>query len=219
MGYKQFMGLLDDNVSPEASQLKYQEYQRAFGAASGQAMAACGSAGIPGQASESMAMPDKMVSGLIGKGGAVIRELMARSGALIQVSQKGEGGGGGAERTVTMMGSAEAVATAQHFVKERLKEIEAHNAQRAAGGGGALPQGASHSVAPHGTMGAPQGFAGQAYAQPAFLQQAYSPPQPSPFLQHSMPNMPQGMQLTPMGPQSSMNTMFAGQPGQFQQWQ
>ena len=95
-----------------------------------------------------------------------------------------------------MMGSAEAVATAQHFVKERLKEIEArglptylltttitylrrtrysltcpalpclthllpcllkaHNAQRAAGGGGALPQGASHSVAPHGTMGAPQ---------------------------------------------------------------
>ena len=65
----------------------------------------------------------------------------------------------------------------------------------------------------------PQGFAGQAYAQPAFLQQAYSPPQPPPFLQHSMPNMPQGMQLTPMGPQSSMNTMFAGQPGQFQQWQ
>ena len=67
-------------------------------------MAACGSAGMPGQASESrpspnpnpnpnpnpdpnpnqasesMAMPDKMVSGLIGKGGAVIRELMARSG-------------------------------------------------------------------------------------------------------------------------------------------
>ena len=50
---------------------------------------------------------------------------MARSGALIQVSQKGEGGGNGAERTVTMMGSAEAVAAAQHFVKERLKEIEA----------------------------------------------------------------------------------------------
>ena len=38
-----------------------------------------------GQASETMAMPDKMVSGLIGKGGAVIRELMARSGAQIQV--------------------------------------------------------------------------------------------------------------------------------------
>ena len=35
---------------------------------------------MPGQASESMAMPDKMVSGLIGKGGVVIRELMARSG-------------------------------------------------------------------------------------------------------------------------------------------
>ena len=97
-----------------------------------------------------------------------------------------------------MMGSAESVATAQHFVKERLKEIEArnlpaylpayllttayvrrtryslvylastcrtylppcspkaHNAQRAAGGGGALTQGASHSVAPHSAMGAPQ---------------------------------------------------------------
>lgn len=68
-------------------------------------------------------------------------------------------------------------------------------------------------------MGGAQGFGGQAYAQPGFLQQAYSPPQPSPFLQHSMPNMPQGMQLTPMGPQSSMNTMFAGQSGQFQQWQ
>ena len=65
----------------------------------------------------------------------------------------------------------------------------------------------------------PQGFGGQAYAQPGFLQQAYSPPQPSPFLQHSMPNMPQGMQLTPMGPQSNMNTMFTGQSGQFQQWQ
>ena len=116
MGYKQFMGLLDDNVSPEASnphpnpkpnpdpgpnpdsnpnphphphpnqvspeasQLKYQEYLRAVGAAAGQGMVACGSAGMPGQASESMAMPDKMVSGLIGKGGVVIRELMARSG-------------------------------------------------------------------------------------------------------------------------------------------
>ena len=99
---------------------------------------------------------------------------------------------------MTMMGSAESVATAQHFVKERLKEIEArdlpaclpayllttayvrrtryslvylastcltylppcspkaHNAQRAAGGGGALTQGASHSVAPHSAMGAPQ---------------------------------------------------------------
>jgi len=214
MGYKQFMGLLEDNVSPEASQLKYQEYLRAFGAAAGQAMVACGVAGIPGQASETMAMPDKMVSGLIGKGGAVIRELMARSGAQIQVSQKGEGGESGADRTVTMVGSADAVATAQHFIKERLKEIEAHNAQRAAGGGGALTQGAPHSVAPHSAMGAPQGFAGQAYAQPAFLQQGYSPPQPSPFLQHGMP---QGMQLTM--PQSNMNTMFAGQPGQFQQWQ
>ena len=41
------------------------------------------------------------MSGLIGKGGAVIRELMLRSGAVIQVSQKGEGGSS-AERTVGM---------------------------------------------------------------------------------------------------------------------
>ena len=41
---------------------------------------------MPGQASESMAMPDKMVSGLIGKGGAVIRELMARSGLTLTLT-------------------------------------------------------------------------------------------------------------------------------------
>ena len=41
---------------------------------------------MPGQASESMAMPDKMVSGLIGKGGVVIRELMARSGLTLTLS-------------------------------------------------------------------------------------------------------------------------------------
>ena len=49
-------------------------------------MVACGSSGMPGQASESMAMPDRMVSGLIGKGGAIIRELMARSGLTLTLT-------------------------------------------------------------------------------------------------------------------------------------
>tara|TARA_B110001452_G_scaffold22465_1_gene17965 strand:- start:130 stop:819 length:690 start_codon:yes stop_codon:yes gene_type:complete len=209
MPYKQFMHLLDDHVSPETSQQKYQEYLRAFGAAaaaSAAASAASGGAAGP-QVSETLTLPDKMVSGLIGKGGLVIKELMARSGAQIQVSQKGETQGG--ERVVTMSGAPDAVAMAQHFIKERLKEIEAHNAARDSG----QAQGHPHSSRP--SMAPPQGYGQQGpYQQQPYMQQGYTPTQPSPFMQHGLPpGMPLAM------PQSNMNTMFSGQPSFQQQWQ
>ena len=197
------MGLLDDNVSPEMSHAKYQEYLRAYGAAAAAAAAAAGGGPLGPQVSEALTLPDKKVSGLIGKGGGVIKELMARSGAMIQVSQKGESQNG--DRVVTMSGSADAVAMAQHFVKERLKEIEANNTARASG----------QPPAPHapqvGAMAPP--YSQQPYPQQAYMQQGYTPTQPSPFLQHPLPP---GMPLTM--PQSSMNTMFSAQPTQFQ-WQ
>lgn len=212
MAYKQFMSLLDDNVSPEVSQAKYQDYLRAFGAAAGQAA-------VPGAASpaatESMTLPDKMVSGIIGKGGAIIKELMARSGAQIQISQKSEATTGG-ERVVTMTGSNDAVATAQHFIKERLKEIEAQRAAGPAPAGHASPQ---QMAPPQNNYNRAQGYAPQSYVPQGYT---HSPTQPAAFLQHGMP--PHSMPLTM--PQPSMNTMntlqntmFSGQPGQFQQWQ
>ena len=208
MPYKQFMHLLEDHVSPEASQQKYQEYLRAFGAAAAASTAASAASGggAGPEVSETLSLPDKMVSGLIGKGGLVIKDLMARSGAQIQVSQKGETQGG--ERVVTMTGVPNAVAMAQHFIKERLKEIEAHNAARENGQAQGRPHPGQPSMAP------PQGYGGQPYGQPPYMQQGYTPTQPSPFVQHGLqPGMPLSM------PQSSMNTMFSGQPSFQQQWQ
>lgn len=103
-----------------------------------------------------------------------------------------------------MNGSAEAVAMAQHFIKERLKEIEAHNAARAAG----QPPPPQQPHQPPPSMAPPQGYAQQPYQQHGYMQQGYGGPAhaTSPFLQHGMPP---GMPMTM--PQSNMNTMFAGQ--------
>ena len=51
--------------------------------------------------SSQMLLPDKMISGIIGKGGSIIREIAARSGAQVRVSQKETINAAG-ERLITM---------------------------------------------------------------------------------------------------------------------
>ena len=67
-----------------------------------------------------------MISGIIGKGGATIKDLTARSGATIKISQKDDITASG-ERTVTVTGTSEAVSAAQQLIEAVCKEMIAAN--------------------------------------------------------------------------------------------
>jgi rRNA processing protein Krr1/Pno1 len=67
-----------------------------------------------GEASETVMCPHTFVGKVIGKGGETIRDLQGRSGARIQIDHTGEEG---KPRTVTISGSATAVATAKQMVE------------------------------------------------------------------------------------------------------
>lgn len=143
--YKHFMTTLADDVNPADAQAKYQEYLHHFAAASAGGCGAAGGASSPGAVSHQLPLPDRIVSGIIGKGGLVIKEIIARSGAQINVSQKDASNING-ERTVTVAGQPDQVAAARHLISERCREIEAAIAKSAA---------------------APQGSAVGAFAAPA----------------------------------------------------
>ena len=71
-----------------------------------------------------MPLPEKIVAGIIGRGGAVVKDISARSGARVRFSQKSEITADGM-RMVIFEGAADAVAIARRLVDERIREIEA----------------------------------------------------------------------------------------------
>jgi len=140
LSYKQFMGTLADDVSPEEAQRQYQDYLRTVGAEVVRAMSGGGGGGGgkgpgggAGAITHQLPLPDKMVSGIIGKGGLIIKEIISRSGAEVKISQKDPNNVGG-ERVVTIVGTPDSVAAAQRLVSERCREIEQQITRSAATG-------------------------------------------------------------------------------------
>ena len=102
------------------------------------ARADTGSSHMPSRTSAStvatMPLHDSLIPGVIGRGGSIIKEIGTRSGAMIKVSQKDTINAAG-ERSVSMEGTSEAVALAEHLIRERCQQVEAENNARNAGGG------------------------------------------------------------------------------------
>ena len=165
LNYKQFIATLPDSISPEMAQHQFGEYVGRQQAAAQRVPAQTGAdaSGAP-LVEERMPLPDKIVSGIIGKGGSVIKEIIQRSGALIKVSQKTTENYNG-ERIVSISGDARAVANAQLLISERCHQIEAQLQQAKAGGGQAAGAGAPAQQ---------QAYAGQ---QPGYPQQYAYPGQ------------------------------------------
>ena len=111
-------------------------------------------------ASKAMPLHDTLIAGVIGRGGSIIKEIGAKSGANIKVSQKETVNAQG-ERMVTIEGTAEQVGMAERLIRDRCAEVEQENAMRAAGGGG-------------GGRGGGGGYGSGAYAPPP------APPPPPP---------------------------------------
>tara|TARA_B100001778_G_scaffold328859_1_gene328920 strand:- start:5033 stop:5932 length:900 start_codon:yes stop_codon:yes gene_type:complete len=83
----------------------------------------------------SMPLHDTLIAGVIGRGGSSIKEIHAKSGAIIKVNQKEKVNTEG-ERVVTIEGTAEQVAMASRLIGDRCAEVE----QEHGGGGGSDTQ-------------------------------------------------------------------------------
>uniref|UniRef100_A0A7S2IRA7 K Homology domain-containing protein n=1 Tax=Haptolina brevifila TaxID=156173 RepID=A0A7S2IRA7_9EUKA len=179
MEYASFVATLPPTLPPDEQLQRYQEYLRSYAAGVSQQPQLMHqpmvqhnpqpqhSAGGAGTVSHVLPLPDKIISGIIGKGGSVIREIASRSGAQVRVSQKDQVTAAG-ERNVMIEGRPEAVAAAQHLISERCREIEAELLRKGigngGGGGGAYP-----SQSPY-QQQASYGYAG--YSQPQQAQYA-----------------------------------------------
>uniref|UniRef100_A0A7S3ATV9 K Homology domain-containing protein n=1 Tax=Haptolina ericina TaxID=156174 RepID=A0A7S3ATV9_9EUKA len=135
MSYKQFMSTLADDVSPEEAQRQYQDYLRSVGGGPGLGGGSKSTANAANAITQQMPLPDKIVSGIIGKGGIVIKEIINRSGAEVKISQK-DSGNQGSERIVSITGAPESVAAAQRLISDRCRDIEQQIARAASGAGG-----------------------------------------------------------------------------------
>jgi len=113
-------------------------------------------------------LADRLIAGIIGKGGSIIRDISSRSGATVRVSQKQTMNDRG-ERDVIMEGGPQQVAMAQQLVHERVREIES---------------GADPHAPPNRRAEPPRGQPSYAQAQlpaPVHYAQQYQPPQPSAY--------------------------------------
>merc|ERR1719253_12758 len=79
---------------------------------------------MPAITSQYMTCPIQHVGSIIGKGGTVIRELIAQSGAKIQLQQKEDLLPGAIERGVTVSGTAQQVDTACRLLQERIQAAQ-----------------------------------------------------------------------------------------------
>jgi len=174
MSYKQFMSTMADDVGPEEAQRQYQGYLRSVGADGHRAMGMPGggaksTAGSANAITHQMPLPDKLVSGIIGKGGVVIKEIIGRSGAEVKVSQKDASNQGG-DRVISIIGAPESVAAAQRMISERCREMEQQIARTGGGGFPSAPASANSFAAPAFGYDNPQlGYCMQGmggYAQP-----------------------------------------------------
>jgi len=200
MEYASFVATLPTMLTPDDQLQRYQDYLRSY-AASMQQQPAMQQiqqiqqpqpqhAGAGGTISHVLPLPDKIISGIIGKGGSVIREIASRSGAQVRVSQKDTITAAG-ERNVMIEGRPDAVAAAQHLISERCREIEADVVRKVGGGGGggAFPPqaqyqqpAASYGYGGYGvasqqfSCGSTSGFGGYPTPQNAGLAGAPAPP-------------------------------------------
>ena len=99
---------------------------------------------LPHHVSKAMPLHDTLIAGVIGRGGSSIKEIHAKSGAIIKVSQKEKVNTEG-ERVVTIEGTAEQVAMASRLIGDRCAEVE----QEHGGGGGSDTQPLSPPPVPY----------------------------------------------------------------------
>lgn len=76
-----------------------------------------------GGASKKIDIPNGRVGVIIGKGGETIKYLQLQSGAKIQVTRDMDADPNSATRTVELMGSPDAIATAEKLINEVLAEV------------------------------------------------------------------------------------------------
>lgn len=159
MPFKHFMATLADHVTPEQAQHKYGEYLRYLSlhqpathmmgqGPMGAAQPPRPDAGGP-QVKQEVLLSGRVVSGIIGKGGIVIKEMVQRSGAKIHVSPR-EAENHLGERTVEVSGGAEQVAVALQLINERRTAVEAQALQ--VQGPGAPQYAAAGALAPNANM-------------------------------------------------------------------
>uniref|UniRef100_A0A7S0GD86 K Homology domain-containing protein n=1 Tax=Proboscia inermis TaxID=420281 RepID=A0A7S0GD86_9STRA len=67
-----------------------------------------------------VAVPDQLIGGILGRGGAGINDLQMCSGARIKISQRGEVIPGTNNRIITITGTASSCATAQFLISQRM---------------------------------------------------------------------------------------------------
>jgi len=73
--------------------------------------------------SKKIDIPNGRVGVIIGKGGETIKYLQLQSGAKIQVTRDMDSDPNSATRTVELMGTPEAIATAEKLINEVLAEV------------------------------------------------------------------------------------------------
>ena len=176
MEFASFMATLPPSIEPAEQLQRYQAYLRTYAAgAAGAAAAPPQPLAVGAGASSSQVLikvADRIISGIIGKGGSVIREIAARSGATVRVSQK-EAMTAAGERTVMIDSpNPAAIQAAEHLVHERIREVEfaiASGGPRGGGGdGGVRPSAIGPSAIGVNTNAAAAGYGSSyPYAQPS----------------------------------------------------
>jgi len=221
MPYKTFVSTLPPTIPQDEAARLYGEHCRAAGEAAGAAgMLAGGGVGVmPGtagvgllpqprvsgeQVTEKMNFPDRVISGIIGRGGANIRDVIQRSGAKVNVSQKNAPDRVPGERTVTITGTTEQVGRASEILAGRVREIEAEGAARQMGVAGAPP---AYGVASVASYGAGRYVPPAPQPQPAVYAPPPQPYQPAPY----SPTQPYS---TPQ-PYPTAQPYAASQPAQY----
>jgi predicted RNA-binding protein YlqC (UPF0109 family) len=148
-------------------------YSSAFGYAAAAAGAPRpGSRGGAASKSE-MSLPEKVVAGIIGRGGEVVKAISARSGCRVRFSQKSEITADGM-RLVIFEGAADTVAVARRLVEERIKEIEGEMSSGSIPRAGSETAAGSYTAVPpsYGSLYDPYGVLA-AYGQYQAYQQSY----------------------------------------------
>lgn len=84
-----------------------------------------------GNVAMTLGVPDNLIGAVLGRQGAVIKEIMSMSGTQIQVSQKGEYLPGTAHRSIRVTGAQAQVQTAYSYITARL--ASGHSALMATG--------------------------------------------------------------------------------------
>lgn len=135
-----------------------------------------------------MLVPNQMVSALIGKQGANIKQVTAATGVNVQFAKEHEIMPGCSERVLTISGPLAQVSSAQNMMSDRVVELLESQ--------GGVMGGAAHSMPPPSAAPPPgPGMQQMAYMQQMPYMNQYAPP---------MPPQPQQMDYNAYAPPQSM---------------